>query len=533
MLIFAIVAVASLGFITTSLTATALSRTETVAKNLNQERLERMRNLPYFQHANVSTVPDLLDTYYTSTSASAASTASDGFVATGGARDTAKGDPAAGPFYRRVFAAPGPLGFTQRVTAQFMADATTVMPAPVFVSTSTGPIGLPPSPTVSVRVTSLWSAPDGKQRRFTLESQIADAAAKFPLVTLQARLSMLRVAGVLPGPQELLAEAGVLNLDGSLSTTAVSSAKAQGAFASVADGPREDGANGSVAAPPSKSLTVASVGAKSLITTSEVAAFSGTSVTNLAVSSDAGQPAAGTAATRINAVLQGNGLGNGYFRASNRPDTTSRLGLTGPAVIATDAGCGASCNAVRASGHVTSLGGASHSATAGLTGSVKGTVALLPTVTAPEGLIQLTLSSFSLSCISAAASSPPGSVTLEYAGTLTHRTYDPLTKAYGYRTPIAISSTNSSDPLADVDLQTIVGVDAAGSILRLADYVQSWSSLSSTAITGFTVLAGNGTAASINVPGIFTFDSKPLRAEADSSVGVQLGAASCVAGDIR
>jgi hypothetical protein len=533
MLIFAVIAVASLGFVTTSLTATALSRTETVAKNLNQERLERMRNLPYFQHANVSSVPDLLDTYYTSSSAPAGSTASDGFVAAAGARDTAKGDPAAGPFYRRVFQGPGPVGFTQRVTAQFMSAAITVMPAPVFVSTSTGPTGLPPSPTISVRVTTLWSAPDGRQRRFIVESQIADAAAKFPLVTLQARLSMLRVAGVLPGPQELLSEAGVLSLDGSLSTTAVASAKAQGVFASVANGPREDGANGSVSAPPSTTLSVASVGPKTLISTSEVAAFSGTSVTALAVSSDGGQPVAGTETTPVNAILQGNGLGNGYFRASNRPDTTSRLGLIGPAVVATETGCGASCAAVRASGHVTSVGGASHSATAGLTGAVKGTVALLPTATAPDGLIQLTLSSFSLSCVSAAGASPPGKVILSYAGTLTHRTYDPTTLIYGYRAPITISSTNVSDPLATVDLQTIVGVDAAGSVLRLADYVQSWSSLSSTAVNGFTVLAGNGTAASINVPGVFTFDSKPLRPEPDSTVGVQLGAASCLAGDIR
>jgi hypothetical protein len=343
---------------------------------------------------------------------------------------------------------------------------------------------------------------------------------------------MLRVAGVLPGRQELLAEAGVLNLDGSLSTTAVSSAKAQGAFASVANGPREDGANGSVAAPPSMTLSVASVGPKSLISTSEVAAFSGTSVTDLAVSSDGGQPAAG-ATTPINAILQGNGLGNAYFRASNRPDITSRLGLIGPAVVATDTGCGGSCAAVRASGQVTSVGGASHSATAGLTGAVKGTVALLPTATAPDGLIQLTLSSFSLSCVSAAGASPPGQVILSYAGTLTHRTYDPTTLIYGYRAPITISSTNSSDPLAAVDLQTIVGVDAAGSVLRLADYVQTWSSLSSTAVNGFTVLAGNGTAASINVPVVFSFDSKPLRADQDSTVGVQLGAASCLAGDIR
>ena len=533
MLIFAVVAVASLGFITTSMTATALGRTETVAKNLNQERLEGMRNMPFFQHANVSVVPDLLDTYYTSTSAPAASTAADGFVATTGARDTSKGDPTAGPFYRRVFAAPGPVGFTQRVTTQFMSDATTVMPVPVFVSTSTGPTGLPPSPTVSVRVTTLWTGGDGKQKRFTVESQIAEAAAKFPLVTLQGRLSMLRVAGVLPGPQELLAEAGVLNLDGSLSTTAVSSAKAQGVFASIANAVRADGATGTLAAPPSSTLNVASVGPKTL-GSPEVAAFSGSAVNALAVSSDGGQPAAGTPTAPVTAVLQSNGLGSDYFRATNRPDTTTRLGLLGAAVVATD-DCSGNCDAVRASGRVTSLGGASHSATAELTGAVRGTVALLPTVQSPAGLIQVTLSSFSLNCTSAVGVSPPSKVTVSFAGTVKHRTYDPISKVYGYSSPIAISSANVTDPLAGIDLATVVGVDStpAAGVLRLSDYVESWSSLSSTAINGFTVVAGNGTAASINVPGVFTFDSKPLRSDVDSTVGVQLGAASCVAGDIR
>lgn len=534
MLIFAVIAVASLGFITTGLTATALGRTETVAKNLNQERLERMRNLPYFQHANVSAVPDLLDTYYTSTSTMASSTTASGFVAAGGARDIGSGDPASGAFYRRVLGqTPGYAGFTQRVTAQFMSAATTVLPNPIFVSTSATATGLPPSPTIGVRVTTLWKGPNDRQKRFTVESQIADAAAKFPLVTLQARLSMLRVAGVLPGPQELLAEAGVLNLDGSLSTTAVSSAKAQGAFASVANGAREDGANGVVAAPPSKSLVVPSVGASVLTSTTEVASFGGTSVTGLSVSSEGGQPAAGTPTTPVSAALQGNGLGTDYFRASNRPDTTSRLGLSGPVVVASSSGCGGACEAVLASGRLASIGGASHSAKAQLTGAIQGTVALLPTATAPAGLIQLTLSSFNLTCESKAGASPPGKVSVSYAGTLTHRIYDPVANSYGYRPAITISSTNVTDPLASIDLETIVGADSDGAVLRLSDYVQSWSSLSSTATTGFTVLAGNGTAASINVPGVFTFDSKPLRSDADATFGMQLGAASCSAGDIR
>ena len=78
MLIFAVFAVASLGFVMTSLSATALPHRHGVAKNLDQELLESMRNLPFhIARDRLRPRPDLLDTYYTSTSTPAASTAAD------------------------------------------------------------------------------------------------------------------------------------------------------------------------------------------------------------------------------------------------------------------------------------------------------------------------------------------------------------------------------------------------------------------------------------------------------------------------
>lgn len=535
MLIFAVIAVASLGFIMTSLSATSLARTDGVAKNLNQERLEKMRNLPYFTHANVSSVPDLLDIYYTSTTAAATSTSSTGFVSATSARDTSKGDPASGAFYRRVFAAdPKFPAYTQRVTAQFMEDATKVLPNPVFESTSVGGTGLPPSKTIGVRVTTLWTI-GGKAKRFTIDSQIADGAVKAPLVTLQARMSLLRVAGVLPDSRELVAEAGALNLDGSLSTTTVASAVVQAASASVANGERKVGSSGSLAAPPTKTLSVAGVGPLTLpVSGVDVASFGNTSVTGLAVSSDAGQPGAGSATAPITTFLHGAGSGVDYFRTTNVPDAGTRLGFDGsPVISAASASCGGSCEAVKASGSLVSVGGAAHSATASLGGSIAGTVSVFRTATSPEGVIKVRLSSLAITCESRAGASPPGSVSVTYSGTVSHRTYDATTGAYGYSTPVVIDSTMSSDPLAAIDLQTVVGVDGSGLPLRLADYVQSWSSLTSTAVSSSTVLATNGSAASINVPGVLTLSSKPLRTAADSTIGLQLGAASCTAGDIR
>ncbi len=534
MMLFAVMAVASLGFVMTSLSSTALARTDAVAKNLNQQLLESMRNLPYFTHANVSTVPDLLDTYYTSTLTAASGTEASGFVAATASRNAAKGDPAAGPFFRRVLPAPaGYTDYSRRVTAQFIGNGNAVLADPVFDSTSTGSTGLPPSTTIAVRVTTLWET-GGRARQFTVESQITECAGRAPLVTLQGRMSLLRFTGVLPDSRELLAEAGVLNLDGSLSSTTVASAVVQAASAGIADGSRVDGAAGTLAAPPTSSATVASLGPRTLIEGSELAALSGTSVTGLAVSTDGGLPAVGTATTPVTTVLHGSGLGNAdYFRATHLPTSGTRLGLLpGPVVLASASSCGGSCEAVKATGQLASTAGTTHSATATLGGTVNGTIGLLPTTTSPEGLIKLTLSSFALSCQSAAGSSPPGQVALTYSGTVSHRTYDPVA-GYGYSSPVAISSDNASDPLAAIDLLTIVGVDGSGIALHLADYVQSWSSLTSTAATAATVVNANGTAAGITVPGVFTFASTPLRSDPLSTFGLQLGSASCTAGDIR
>lgn len=533
MLVFAVVAVASLALVMTSMSATALARTDAVAKNLNQELLESMRNLPYFVHANVSTVPDLLDTYYTTTASPATATDTSGFVAAAGARDTSKGDPAAGPFYRRVLGPPaGYAGFTRRVTAQFMRDGTTVIASPVFSSTATDATGLPPSSTISVRVTIVWTSGSNGQQ-FTVESQITDAAVNTPLVTLQGRMSLVRFTGLLPDSRELVAEAGVLNLDGSLSATTVASAVVQSGHATVANGGRVDGAAGTLAAPPTASVSVPPVGPQTLVDGAELASFSGSNVAGLGVSTDGGRPAAGTATTPVAAVLNGVGLGGDYFRATNLPSDNTRLGLlAGPVVRAGSSTCGSSCEAVKATGTLLTTGGASHSATATLGGVVEGTIALLPTTTSPEGLVKLTLSNVSVVCRSDAAAIPRGSVAVDYSGTVSHRTYDPAV-GYGYSAPVAISSANSTDPLAAIDLQTLVGEDSSGAALRLSDYIQSWSSLTATAVTGATVIAANGTAASIGVPGVFTFTSKPLRSDLLSTVGLQLGAASCTASDIR
>jgi hypothetical protein len=354
------------------------------------------------------------------------------------------------------------------------------------------------------------------------------------------------VSGVLPDARELIAEAGVVNLDGSLASTAVSSANAQGARAAVADaGVFAEGARGGIGAPPAATLAVDPLGPRTLVHGQPVASFAGTSVTGLTVSSDGGQPGAGSTAAPVSAVLRGAGLGSDYFRATTLPSAGTRLRLladpvTSPVLRAAAPSCGGSCEAVKATGSLTSTAGAAHSAVATLGGTVAGTLSLFPTETSPEGLLKVTLTSMSATCRSKADETPRARVAVEYAGTVSHRTYTEqvaadgtVTGTYGYSAPVAISSTAETDPLAGIDLESLVGVDTSGLPLRLSDYVQSWSSLTSTAVTQATMLAADGTAAGLTVPGVLTLTSKPLRSDAESTVGLQLGAISCTASDIR
>lgn len=548
MLIFAIVAVTGLSLIVSALSATSRARTEGVAKNLGQERLEAMRNLPYTVSASVSTaVEDLLDIYYTSTSTPAPNTASSGYVSNVGARDVSKGDPATGAFFRRVLAdadIDGFGGFTQRVTAQFMQNETTVLPPTTFVSSSTSTDGLPPASTIAVNVTTLWES-GGKPQRFTVYSQIAEATSKPPLVTLQARLATLRFSGILPAVRELVAEAGVVNLDGSLSNSTSASAVAQGGVAAIANGARIDGAKDSHTAPPELTGPRSTSGGVRTLPDSSfpsaVAQLSTSLVSGMSVGASNGMPRVGTDTVPVSASLLGGGFGTTglVFSASNAPTTTSRLGLLGDFVQVLDPACGGSCVAVQGRGQLASTTGATHSATAKLGGNVSGTIAVLPTTTSTEGLLKVRLTSFSMTCDSRAGTSPAASASLDYAGTVSYRTYDPTrVPAYDYSAPIAISSSSTSDPLAAISLLSapggaVVGVDATGVPLYLGDYIQSWSSLTAPAIDTAKQLASNGSSVSLSLPGVFTVTSKALRTEAESTAGLQIAAASCVAGDIR
>jgi Tfp pilus assembly protein PilV len=528
----------------------AVSRMDTVGKNLTQERLEKMRNLPYFVSATITGgSPDLFDKYYVNTTTAAATTSSSGFVSSAGARDTANGDPATGPFYRTICQQPVPpatttacnvaggdtrfADYTQRVTVQLLNGDGSVISNPSFDSASTGTAGLQPTAIVGVTVTTLWKAAS-TPKKYSIYSKITDTSSKAPVVTLQARMSALRFTGQLPQQRELLVEAGVIDLNGSLSSSTAASATATGVHANIDSGTSQAGATDFIAAPPNAthgSVLGSAFQTQDALMNAKVADVSGSGVANVGASTLNGNPSAGTSAAPVTASLfgGGSGSGNGSFAltADNEP-SNSRLQLTGPVAQLYTQGCGTSCAAVTGTGYLASTSGATHSATANVQATMAGVLELFPTQFAPFGVVQVTVTTnLSLTCTSKAGSSPPASATASYGATVkywTGTTYSTL----------LLGQLNAADPLTTNILSTQVGVDPSGNPLYLSDYVQGWSSLTAPGLTAATKLTTSKTSVSTTFPGFLSIQSAPMRTtDPTSTFGVQLGAATCTAGDLR
>ena len=159
MVVFALVATGVTAMFASGLRASLLTKMETTAKNLSQQRFEQLRNLPF--HIDQVTAgenpPDLLDTYFPNTTA-AAGRGQPGYVGASSPRWTEDGDPANGAFYRYVQdELDGFPKFKQYVATQFLTDSGTANAATGFNALVSG-LDTPPTLAVGVGVTTIWKA---------------------------------------------------------------------------------------------------------------------------------------------------------------------------------------------------------------------------------------------------------------------------------------------------------------------------------------------------------------------------------------
>jgi hypothetical protein len=385
LMVFVLLITGTTALLTSALRGLMLSRADTVGKNLTQEGMEGLRNLPFFVSATVpGGSPDLLDRYYPNTSVLAVGKDGSGYVPasvplTGRAPE--KGDPSTGPFHRTVIPTVSAdaryATYSQRIAVQLLSDEGAVVASPAFVAQSQELLGKQPATLVGVTVTTSWQT-GGANRNYSLYSRIADGDVRTPVVTLQARLAALRVTGLLPGARELLVEAGIVNLDGSLSSSTVSSASAQGAKAAISGTEVKEGAQAAIIAPPTGARATVNETAQTLRDDMSTVMSSGTPA--LRTSAPASPPASrrphrGRTGDRHRLGQRARPVA---LTADNRPSTSTRLKLAATPMIRLDGAfpAGGACAAIRGRAYLESVGGGSHAAAAAMTTSMTGVLKL-------------------------------------------------------------------------------------------------------------------------------------------------------------
>jgi hypothetical protein len=161
-----------------------------------------------------------------------------------------------------------------------------------------------------------------------------------------------------------------------------------------------------------------------------------------------------------------------------------------------------------------------------------GTLTILPTSFAPDGIVQVDLDRAAVDCkvgTNASGDHVP-TVNVDYRARVRYWNGSSYTQV-----PL-VEKTNGSDPLASVNLNQVIGPDG----LRLSDYISSWRSLAPSDITA----SATGTTATAQVPAIVSIDTQPTRegisggtgthsADPASGLSVQVAALSCKAVDVR
>lgn len=243
MALLAMLLVAALPMFLSMVRGTVVTRQQTQAKNLAQERLEQIRDLRYHVDRQNGPFLDMLDIYYTNATASSPSTT----VTVGGDSLTGRYIPSGGgtggepvaPYYRvQTSALSGATGFTQVVAAQFLeGDGRTVVPASRFQGTATSGYDsqaagrdTPPTLMLGVTVITRWLQ-DGVEKTFRTYTTVTETRPERPVLQSQARSTAVDISSTAADGTTLQLQGGVASLDGAQSSGSSVSGYVTGALA--------------------------------------------------------------------------------------------------------------------------------------------------------------------------------------------------------------------------------------------------------------------------------------------------------------
>lgn len=538
--VFALAAAMGLAMLLAAVRGGYVAKMDTVGRNLSQAKVEELRNLPYHIDQAVSTEPDLLDLYYPNRSGTGAPTGTTGYVPSGATtRSASDGDPATGAFFRTVInPVPNFSRYKQYVTLQFInASGIAVSPQSAYSASTVG-ADTPITNQVNVTVTTFWNV--GKSaKKYNIFTSVSGGRPLTPRVSVQGHVGGVNVTGLLPGGLQGTLDLADLDYNASFSNIVAASATALAARAKVEGGASVTGALTSVNAPPNTAASPGSGGNQTLQYNGEpFAQFAGTDTNNISAGSASGQPYAGTSALPLtDDVLSNGGDGSNAALYTNQSSSNSHLGISDNSWLVRVLDNSAGAPAITASAYGNSTTSASaHQATSNVTGLTTARIELFPTTYAPDGVVQLKVTSASLNCTTGASfgsgATSTASTSLSYTATLRYATWSGSSVTYN---SFALGSTNSVDPL-QTSLHIPLGLDNSGVTVYLDEYIASWSSLTSTQIGVPPAVqqSSDNKSISANYSGLISVNTQPVRStDPTSGIGVTVGALSCLAEDFR
>jgi prepilin-type N-terminal cleavage/methylation domain-containing protein len=534
MTIFAIIVLATAPMLIGGLKAGRSAQLNLQGKALAQERLELMRNLPYHVARQNGQYLDVLDIYFRDLQPTGTLAASD--------RCSARSYDAATSTYACTINNLGAdyPSFSQVIRATFLDFQRNPVTPPAAYNSQVAGVDAPASALLGVAVTTSWTQ-GSKTSSYTLRSQIANAQAEGS--SLQASLSVtaLTLSSNLASGDILQLEGGLVSSDGSLTTGSTASLGVATARAGLASGSATNGATLSLSAPPAASGTSPSDPSGHKIDgTCNFACFGQTAVTgNQDVTVALGQPQVSRAADPVVASLRRTGS-NTYrgFTYANALllDADPALRLTGPMV---SAGLGSTTEVLNGKGYLDATGtGATAVQSAGST--TVPMLQLFPTDFAPEGVVQLVLTSASLSCASGGGA---GAVSATWAGTARYWKQTGISSGVPTGGYVDLNVAPGAAALPDPAGLTVLEGDANGdgvldvdgpNKLKLDRWVQAWAGMTDTA----QAVTSSGQRSTGTINGVISLLTAPTRLTAGvkdetSAINIALGKLTCHAEDNR
>lgn len=542
------------------------------AKGILQGQLDAMRNLPFHVDPSAGDHLDLLDSYFRNLSGPAASpscgtTAQPGKPLAGWTGYVPASSAArcwyepTGAMYRVVL--PGgtpavPTGFALVLDTQFVSAAgpnSVVAPVATFNTQVSGK-DRAPAPQVRITGTVLYSD-HGRWRPVTVATHIAQRVPVDPQIKLQADATVLNIGSTeLLGSQSVSLTAGQLHLAGSLYNASEAEASLSAITGANSVTGRQTGASVAAAAPYANLVTL-NTGAGGLAGGCTDSCWGATAIPPFVLAADNGLPRAGVQGVGallgpVQTMLPDNVIRDGF---QFRTDGSALPGL-GPVLASMDA-TAVTGDLLHALGSVTNgcafnvAGAGSHLGAGGYLNSTDDTnlsnpyrvdacaggrtdvIRILPTATAPDGLIRVTARSVAQCTVTTVNHTP--SATADYQAEVEYWKWTPGVVVAGitvlpgsgrYVSAGVITPSTTVDPLAAVPLGTPVSDTAT-----LGDYIDSWSAAKASDVS----VSATSHIAKVTVPALVSIQTQPVRGAGDPSSAVTLavGAASCYAEDNR